>query len=641
MGENRKFSGMMDVSNLLGIDQQIGQSKPENGLEANILLRPNCLLLYKQHPALLLSVGDRLEIALESGEKVRVRSKDVDLLHPGPLGSLSELKPQDGDIATAWEILAGQVTSLAELAELAYGAYTPDTAWATWQHVAVDFYFGGTPDRLSAYPPEVVERKAQDRKQAEEAQRAWKAFLERLRNRRVTLEDREFLRDVEGLAFGRTQRSQVLKELGRAETPENAHALLLELGVWEIQQNPYPLRFPVPVQPVDLPVPSLPAEERRDLTGLQAFAIDDEGTDTPDDALSLVGDRLWVHVADVAALVEPGSPLDQEACARGMSLHLPEGTIHMLPRETITQLGLGLQDVSPALSFGIDLDGDGRVTGFEVVPSWVRVSRLSYSEAELFMQQEPFQSMARLSGLARERRLAAGAVTLDFPEVKLMVQNGRVEIRPLPALASRALVEECMILAGAETARFASQHGICFPYSQQEAAASADRPASLAGMFVLRRLLKRSQYRGGPGPHSGLGLPAYTQVTSPLRRYLDLVGHQQLRAFLQGREPLDESAILERIGSVAAVIDSIRRAELLSEQHWTLVYLLQHPEWRGEGIVVEKRGSLAVVIIPALALEARIYPKYDLLPDQVVRLALVSVDLPQREASFRIDDQGA
>ncbi len=605
------------------------------------MLRPNCLLLYKQRPAQLLSVGDRLEIELEGGERVRVRSKDVELLHPGPLGSLSELRPQEGDIATAWEILAGQVTSLAELAELAYGAYTPATAWATWQHVASDFYFGRTSDHLYAYPPEVVERKAQERRRVEEAQRAWKAFLERLRNRQIAPEDREFLRDVEGLALGRVHRSQVLKELGRAETPENAHALLLELGVWEIQQNPYPMRFPVPVHPVDLPVPALPAEKRRDLTSLPAFAIDDEDTDTPDDALSLDGNRLWVHVADVAALVAPGSPLDQEACARGMSLHLPEGTIHMLPREMIAQLGLGLQEVSPALSFGIDLDGDGRVTGFEVLASWVRVSRLSYSAAELFMEREPFQTMARLAGLVRERRLAAGAVALDFPEVKISVLNGQVEIRSLPALSSRVLVEECMILAGAETARFASQHGICFPYSQQEPAASSERPTSLAGMFALRRLLKRSQFRAAPGAHSGLGLPAYTQVTSPLRRYLDLVGHQQLRAFLQGRELLGESAVLERIGSVAAVMDGIRRAELLSEQHWTLVYLLQHPEWRGEGIIVEKRGSLAVVIIPTLALETRLYLKQDLPLDQVVRLVLVSVDLPQREASFRIDDQAA
>lgn len=603
------------------------------------MLRPNCLLLYKQHPARLLSVGERLEIEVEGGETVRVRPKDVNLLHPGPVGSLSELKPQEGDIHTAWEILAGQESSLAELAELAYGAYTPATAWATWQHVAADLYFNGKPEALHAYPADIVERKEQERKRAAEFQRAWKAFAERLRAGRVDSADHAFLRDVEDLALGQGQRSQALRELGRAETPENAHALLLELGLWNNLRNPYPVRLGVPLQQVDLPVPILAQEERRDLTGLQAFAIDDEGSDTPDDALSLEGNRLWVHVADAAALVVPGSQLDQEAMARGMSLHLPEGTIHMLPREIISQLGLGLQNVSPALSFGMDLDKDGQVTGFEVVPSRVKVDRLSYSEADLLIEREPLNRMAYLAEMMRERRLAGGAVSLDFPEVKLSVSGGQVEIRPLPPLRSRSLVEECMILAGAETARFAAQHGICLPYSQQEVAGSVERSVSLSGMFALRRLLRRSQYRAAPAPHSGLGLPAYTQVTSPLRRYLDLVGHQQLRAFLLGQEPPGETAILERIGAVEAVMDSIRKAELLSEQHWTLVYLLQHPDWRGEGIVVERRGSLAVVIIPSLALEARLYPKNDLFLDQVVSLELISVDLPQREASFRIIGQ--
>jgi exoribonuclease-2 len=601
------------------------------------VLRPDSLLLYKNRPARLLSAGDRLEIELESGEKARVREKDVELLHPGPLGSLGELKPREGDVRTAWEILAGQATSLAELAELAYGAYTPATAWAAWQHVAAGLYFHGKPGALLAYPVEAVERREQERKQSAEAQGAWNAFLDRLRGGRVTGADAVFLRDVEDLALGRGQRGQALKALGRSETPENAHALLLELGLWDVPFNPYPLRQGVQLQQPDLPIPDLPEEDRRNLTGLQAFAIDDEGTDTPDDALSLDGDRLWVHVADAAALAPPGSPLDLDARGRGMSLHLPEGTIAMLPGAVVEQLGLGLNEISPALSFGIDLAEDGQATGFEVVPSWVKVRRLTYGEAELLIEREPFRGMARLAGLARERRQAAGAVKFDFPEVRLAVKDGQVEITPLPPLRSRALVEELMILAGAETARFAARQEIVLPYSHQEAAGSAERPESLAGMFALRRLLKRSRYRAAPGPHSGLGLPAYSQVTSPLRRYLDLAGHQQLRAFLKGGALLGETEILERIGSVEAVIDGLRRAELLSERHWTLVYLLQHPDWRGEGIVVDQRGSLAVIIIPALALETRLYVKRIFPLDQVVSLSLASVDLPQREASFRIE----
>ncbi|MBE0695617.1 MAG: RNB domain-containing ribonuclease, partial [Anaerolineaceae bacterium] len=117
-------------------------------------------------------------------------------------------------------------------------------------------------------------------------------------------------------------------------------------------------------------------------------------------------------------------------------------------------------------------------------------------------------------------------------------------------------------------------------------------------MFALRRFLKRSRFRSSPSPHSGLGLSAYTQATSPLRRYLDLVAHQQLRAFLAGQSVLDIDGVSERIAIVEEIIGGVRQAELLSERHWTMVYLLQHPAWQGEGILVEKRGSSGTLILP-------------------------------------------
>ena len=77
------------------------------------------------------------------------------------------------------------------------------------------------------------------------------------------------------------------------------------------------------------------------------------------------------------------------------------------------------------------------------------------------------------------------------------------------------------------------------------------------------------------------------QATSPLRRYLDLVVHQQLRAFLRGEPLLDEQAILVRIGSVDDVVRGTRRVERLARHHWTLVFLLQNPDWTGDAIVLE------------------------------------------------------
>ena len=67
---------------------------------------------------------------MQGGRTLQVRPKDVTLLHPGPIERLSDLQPQAGDAATAWELLSGDTTGLADLAELVYGAYTPASAWA-------------------------------------------------------------------------------------------------------------------------------------------------------------------------------------------------------------------------------------------------------------------------------------------------------------------------------------------------------------------------------------------------------------------------------------------------------------------------------------------------------------------------------
>ena len=107
-------------------------------------------------------------------------------------------------------------------------------------------------------------------------------------------------------------------------------------------------------------------------------------------------------------------------------------------------------------------------------------------------------------------------------------------------------------MAGQAVARFALAKNIPFPFSTQEAPEEGQFSDSLAGMFARRRLLKRSQLKGIAAPHTGLGLDVYSQVTSPLRRYADLLAHQQLRAYLRGSRLLTGPEILERLGAAEA-----------------------------------------------------------------------------------------
>lgn len=273
----------------------------------------------------------------------------------------------------------------------------------------------------------------------------------------------------------------------------------------------------------------------------------------------------------------------------------------------------------------------------EIVSSWVRVQRLSYATVETRLDQEPFRRLDELARRHRARRAAAGAIFIDLPEVKMQVVEGRVSIVPLPRLRSRTLVSEAMLMAGVAAARFALARGLPFPFTTQAVADPAERaPTSLAAMHALRRSLRPRQYSSQPGPHGGLGLEVYAQVTSPLRRYLDLVAHQQLRAVLRGVEPLDEQAIIARVGAAEAVSGGVRRAERLSREHWTLVYLQQHPGWQGEGVLVEKRAPRGTVLVPALALETRLKIADSIAPDSVLPLRLAGLDLPAREVYFKL-----
>ena len=390
------------------------------------------LVLYKSRPARVQKVTDKLVIELEGGTTQRVRNKDVQLLHRGPLNSLAELKSQPGELEEAWELLAGETTNLAELSELIFGHYTPSTAWTAWQMIADELYFYGTPDELKVRPQEAVVREREVRAARTEKAQQWSEFMAGLQAEKVAPKDIPKLSEVEALARGHSSASKILRQLGRQETPENAHALLLKVGLWNETVNPYPARRRLTIELPRLRVPSLPDEQRVDLTHLPTFAIDDEGNQEPDDAISLDGDRIWVHVADVAALVKPDSELDLEARGRGAALYLPEQTVTMIPPEAIRLLGLGLSDISPALSFKLPPPDNGEVTTVEVMPSWVRVTRLSYLEAEKQLSNQPFKSLRELAEAFREQRTVNGAANIRLPEVTMRVVEGEVIIRPMP-----------------------------------------------------------------------------------------------------------------------------------------------------------------------------------------------------------------
>lgn len=606
---------------------------------AESTLRVDSFVLYKQRAARVIAGGDKkIEIQTDDGQKLSVRPKDVTFLHAGPLRNLHELKPVAGEIMAAWELLAGETTTLAELVELAYGDDTPSTTWAAWQLVTEGLYFSGTPDELTVHSAETVDEIRSTREAKVAAEEAWEAFLNRLREGQHDPDDGPLLGDVVALALEQRENSRVLRALGREETPQNAHNLLLQVGYWADTYNPYPQRLGISSLQPDITLPDLPEEERCDLTHLVALAIDDEGSTDPDDALSWDDGRIWIHIADVAAIVAPDSLADREARARGANLYLPEGTIHMLPHDATEMLGLGLQERSPALSFGLRLNDDGEIVDTTITPSWVKVTRITYAEADEQLNEPIFAELYALTKRYAARRQLNGAVELSLPEVKIRVYEGDISIKPLPALRSRDLVREAMLMTGEAVTKYAQANDLAIPYSTQDADGEIHTitGTTLSAMFAKRRMMKASQYKSEPGRHTGLGMEQYVQATSPLRRYTDLLVHQQVRAHLQGIPVMDQQILMERMAEASLSMRAIRTAERLANKHWTLVYLRQQPDWQGEGIVVDKSGNRSVVILPELDLETDIYGRGEFTLDESLSLQVSEVNLPLLETRFQV-----
>ena len=628
------------------------------------MIGENALVAYKNKPALVKErAQDKIVIALCDGEKIKVREKDVELIHPGPAKSFNGIDETENPgaglaIRESWELLladGGKPVSLKELAELAYGEYGPASAWAAFRLLLDGLYFSGNIGAICPRQEEQVrtDEKKRGEKHREDAERA--LFLERLKTRKPfpaagnddddELNASRFIQDVEALAYGRSAKSRTMKDIGLGETPEEAHALLMETGFWTRLTNPHPVRFGVSVLPAKhVPLPP-PEENRTDLSHLSAFAIDSPWSHDPDDALSLQleGDSyvLYVHVADPAASIGANSSCELEARDRGATLYVPEGSVRMLADEALPLFALGLAELSTALTFKITLERAGKIGGTEIFPSIVKVTRLTYEKADELIaggdcdEATTLRELGLLAERNLKRRTVSGAINIEMPEVHFKLDNGIVAIEPIVRYGSTILVRECMLLAGEAAGAWAMQRGLPIPYIEQETGdLPGEIPDGLAGSYQLRRCMRPRALSTKPGLHSGLGLDIYTQVTSPLRRYTDLIAHIQIRAALKGETPLSADELAARMFAGEAAAATVVQAERASRGHWLAVYLCDKKDSVWEAVVLEKRGNRWLTAIPELAIETQVSIRGEAAPNDRIRLALKLANIPTGETVF-------
>jgi ribonuclease R len=313
---------------------------------------------------------------------------------------------------------------------------------------------------------------------------------------------------------------------------------------------------------------------REDLRNQFIVTIDPDDARDFDDAINVekLANGSWqlgVHIADVAAYVQPGSALDREARWRGNSVYLPDRVIPMLPE----RLSNGVCSLKPEVdrlthSVFIQFDKRGVAKSARFARSVIRSAhRLTYKEAYAILTSPPRDRLGErlhlaweLGVLVRRRRFEHGALDLDFPEVKVSVDaHGKpVRLERVENDESHQLIEEFMLAANEAVARELKKRAIPTIYRVHEnpdpeklgeyrefalgfgykvgdlthraelqrlLAEIGGKPEEQALKVGLLKSLKRARYDPQPLGHYGLAKTNYLHFTSPIRRYADLVVH--------------------------------------------------------------------------------------------------------------------
>lgn len=623
------------------------------------------LIEFRQQGERRLAVAERPEgkknwiVVDERGQSHSLRPQRVEYeVTPGTYkpedisGFWAEVQPylDPASLEVAWEFLSEDNAAVnpAELSQLLFSEENPASCYAAHLLLAEDkIYFKKKADNYEPRPAsQVAEIKHQIEVEAQN-QREKTEFFERLRQAlaRETVDwqesDRPRLESLERLALYPDQNhrlaQEILAALDRGQTDRAAFELLVELGRWNIHENlflrrsSYPMQFSQKV--LDVAQQRLQSfsvsdrdPDRLDLTHLKVYTIDDESTREIDDGLSVEycddgTQRLWIHIADPTRLVSLGDELDLEARRRSTSLYLPTGTISMFPKELATgPMSLIQGQVCPALSFGVTLDEIGAIQDFTIHASYIKPTyRLTYDDVdemlELGVQAEPeIEALAQAAQLRSRWRSSQGSINIRMPESSIKVKNDdEITIELLDDSRSRQLVAEMMILTGEVAGRYAQEHNIPLPFrGQPQPELPTDEellvlPAGLVRYCALRRCMPRSEVGLVPSRHAGLGLELYTQVTSPIRRYTDLLAHFQIKAHLRGEElPLNRDELQEIIYSVTASAYEATLVERQTNRYWSLEYLRRHTDRVWPAMVLRwlrEDDGLALILIEDLGLE--------------------------------------
>ena len=368
--------------------------------------------------------------------------------------------------------------------------------------------------------------------------------------------------------------------------------------------------------------------DRIDLRDVFTFSIDDKDTKDIDDALSFIEENdkyiFYIHISDVSYFIKENSILDQEALQRGMTVYLPFFKISMFPENLSENLmSLKEKQIKPALTFVIECDKDYEIIDNRIVLSTIIVDKnYSYDVIEeyfnnknddkIYNQIKHFENLANKN---KNYRILNGAYLFYTPDLKIKIdETGKISLKHNNQKSrSSNIVREMMILSNHIASLICYRNKIPAVYNGQLPPDDDDlvenhEELSIVEIRDLLRKMKKSEINAVPQRHFTLGIDSYTQATSPIRRYHDILIHRQIKAFIQNKE---YPYIQEDCQIVAATAEKAARETMSIERetkkYWILKYLLQNKKDIFSGIILREIINGYLVEIEDLGIQIPLF----------------------------------
>ncbi len=454
---------------------------------------------------------------------------------------------------------------------------------------------------------------------------------------------------------------------------------------------------------------------RTELRNVDLITIDGADARDFDDAVYCMkaenGWRLLVAIADVANYVSIGSALDKEAIVRGTSVYFPDRVVPMLPEV----LSNGLCSLNPKVDrlcmvCDMEVSSSGKVTKATFFEGVMKSkARLTYSQVGDFLSgasktSVPSELQATVRDLhdlykafAKQRR-RRGAIEIDLPQTKFKLNDdGEIDrIEVVPRNDAHRLIEECMIAANVEAAKFLKKHripglyrvhpkpdtdrfndlrlylislGLKVPHPDhveprhftQLIEQVKDRPDSAAITMAMLRSLTHAEYSPVNVGHFGLSLESYAHFTSPIRRYPDLLVHRAIRHIIRDGKPGKYDYApkeMERLGAITSAHEKRAEEATRDVEAWLKCqYMEQHLGDEFDGVITGVTNFGVFVQITELMTDGLVhvtslandYYKYDAGSQKLVgersghtyslgeemRIRVQRVDMETRKIDFR------